>query len=294
MWNSTSPGVATACREPARISRNGCSPAGRGPARRAGPRPRHRSRSRSSAVRPGRGIRPRGPGRPGRRTARAPRRRCPSSGLTTTTRKIAAPVSGAITACGSGPAASASGVTRPSSPSRPRRRGGPALPNRAGLCAEPAGDVEAETAVRGHDAQAVLQLAEPLGAERAGPLCAQVLEDRGRPDQRVDTARGEPDQLAPAVGGVGGALGVAQVSPAGRPSSRQPAWRRRAGARVRSRSRRAGRSPASRSRRRAARPGGPARQARRAASSMSARKPANNSSGSSKPAVCPAAPALPI
>src|SRR5215469_719474 len=205
MWNSTSPGVATACRGPDLISWNGCSPAGRGP----GPASRSHAPAPKPVTQLSLPVRSRNPtarSRPAMspdsaRTASA----LSSSGFTTATRKIAALVSVAITSCGSGAAAPSSGITRLSSTSHPRRRG------RTRSCAKPAGDVEPEPAVRGHRAQAALELAKPLGTEGAGPLRAQILEYRGGPDQRVDAARREPDQLAPAVGGIGGALGVAQV-----------------------------------------------------------------------------------
>ena len=129
-----------------------------------------------------------------------------SPGLSTTTRKIAAPVSGAMTACGSGAAAPVSVVTRPSSTVRAQRAPGswPQVPNQPGTSRRNA-------AARDHRAQVGLERGQPLWSQAAGPLRAQVVEDRRRPGQRVDAERGEPDQLAAAVPGVGGTLGVAEL-----------------------------------------------------------------------------------
>ncbi len=99
MWNNRSPGVETAWRAPARISRNGCSSAGRGsPKRRvhaSDPNPMTQesppSRSRNSTARNSAASSPQND----RRAARLS-----DPGLTVTIRKIAARVSGAETACG--------------------------------------------------------------------------------------------------------------------------------------------------------------------------------------------------
>ena len=98
IWNSRSPGVETAWRAPARISRNGCSSAGRGApnsrSHASEPNPmtqeRPASRSRNSTAR--------------NRPARSPQNertvaRLSGPGLIVTTRKIAARVSGAATGC---------------------------------------------------------------------------------------------------------------------------------------------------------------------------------------------------
>src|SRR5262245_51072693 len=99
MWNKRSPGVATAWRSPARTSRNGCSSAGRGgPNRRShasDPMPmtqdRPGSMSRNSTARNSAERSPQNDRRIARLSA---------PGLTVTTRKIAARVSGADTGCG--------------------------------------------------------------------------------------------------------------------------------------------------------------------------------------------------
>ncbi len=101
MWNSKSPGVETAWRAPARISRNTCSSAGRG-----GPK----SRSHASDPKPTTQERP--PSRSRNSTARNSAARSPQNdrrvarlskpGFTVATRKIAARVSGAATGCGNG------------------------------------------------------------------------------------------------------------------------------------------------------------------------------------------------
>ena len=99
MWNSRSPGVATAWRGPATISWNGCSSAGRGaPNRRSQtsePNAMMQDRCSSGSRNP---------------TERSRAARSPQSvrtavsaaapGATVTTRKIAARVSGAATGCG--------------------------------------------------------------------------------------------------------------------------------------------------------------------------------------------------
>ncbi len=98
MWNSRSPGVETAWRAPARISRKGCNSAGRGcPNRRShapAPKPMTQesppSRSRNSTARTSAARSPQSE----RRTARFS-----GPGLSVATRKIAARVSGAATAC---------------------------------------------------------------------------------------------------------------------------------------------------------------------------------------------------
>ena len=96
MWNSKSPGVETAWRAPARISRNTCNSAGRG-----GPK----SRSHASDPKPMTQERP--PSRSRNSTARNSAERSPQKdrtvarlsgpGFIVTTRKIAARVSGAAT-----------------------------------------------------------------------------------------------------------------------------------------------------------------------------------------------------
>src|ERR1700757_604733 len=98
MWNSRSPGVETAWRAPARISRKGCSSAGRGcPKRRfhaPDPNPMTQesppSRSRNSTARTSAESSPQS-----ERTVA----RFSEPGLSVATRKIAARVSGAATAC---------------------------------------------------------------------------------------------------------------------------------------------------------------------------------------------------
>ena len=110
MWNSKSPGVETAWRAPARISRKGCSSAGRGgPKRRShasDPNPMTQesppSRSRNSTARTSAARSPQNE----RRVARFS-----EPGLSVATRKIAARVSGAATACArAGDLPAASGV----------------------------------------------------------------------------------------------------------------------------------------------------------------------------------------
>lgn len=110
MWNSKSPGVETAWRAAERISRKGCSSAGRGgPKRRShasDPNPRTQesppSRSRNSTARTS--------------AARSPQNertmaRFSDPRLSVATRKMAARVSGAATACArAGNAPAASGV----------------------------------------------------------------------------------------------------------------------------------------------------------------------------------------
>ena len=101
MWNSRSPGVETAWRAPARISRKRCSSAGRGcPKRRShapDPNPMTQesppSRSRNSTARTSAARSPQSE----RRVARFS-----EPGLSVATRKIAARVSGAATACARG------------------------------------------------------------------------------------------------------------------------------------------------------------------------------------------------
>src|ERR1700729_3836716 len=98
MWNSKSPGVETAWRSPARISRNGCSFAGRGAPKR-----------RSHAPDPNPMTQERPPSKSRNSTARNSAARSPQNerrverfsmpGLSVATRKIAARVSGAATAC---------------------------------------------------------------------------------------------------------------------------------------------------------------------------------------------------
>src|SRR5580658_828919 len=98
MWNSKSPGVETAWRAPARISRNTCSSAGRG-----GPK------SRSHASDPKPTTQERSPSRSRNPTARNNAARSPQNdrrdarlskpGFSVATRKIAARVSGAATGC---------------------------------------------------------------------------------------------------------------------------------------------------------------------------------------------------
>src|SRR3984957_11576353 len=98
MWNSTSPGVDGAWRAPARISRNGCSFAGRGgPKRRSHAsdpklmtqeRPPSRSRNSTARNNAERSL------QNDRRAARLSR-----PGFSVATRKMAARVSGAATGC---------------------------------------------------------------------------------------------------------------------------------------------------------------------------------------------------
>ena len=127
MWNSRSPGVATACRGPERISRNGCSPAGRtqpaasllqalwlSPVTQL----RNPSKSRNPTARTSAG-----------RSAMRSRTvsSAASPGLISTTRNAAAPLSGVTTAWGSGAASAAGfGLTWTSFPTagRARVRGG--------------------------------------------------------------------------------------------------------------------------------------------------------------------------
>src|SRR5215471_17787680 len=213
IWNSASPAVATACRGPASISLNGWSSAGLSvPAMRshaAAPKPVTQVRCPSRSRNPTARTRPARSAHRSRTVATLF-----SPGVISTTRKIAAPVSGAATACGSGAAprvndavtACGSGaaappvsvVTRLSSTVRRSST-------------EPLRHVEAEPAERDHRAQVSLECGQPLGAQLAGPLRAQVLEDRRRPGECVDAARGEPDQFAAGVAGVGGAFGIAKL-----------------------------------------------------------------------------------
>jgi hypothetical protein len=67
--------------------------------------------------------------------------------------------------------------------------------------AEPPRHVEAEPALRDHRAQVSLERGQPLRAQAAGPLRAQILEDRRRPGERIDAARGvSPESLEAFLG----------------------------------------------------------------------------------------------
>ena len=107
MWNSRSPGVAMAWRAPARNSRNGCSSAGRGwPNRRSQASEPMPMTQDSPAFEIAKAHRAQQPGEI--RAERPHVARFARPGLMVTTRKIAARVSGADTACGM--AATGSGV----------------------------------------------------------------------------------------------------------------------------------------------------------------------------------------
>ena len=97
MWKSRSPGVETAWRAPARISRNGCSSVGRGGANSrshaSDPTPITQESSASMSRKPTARTSPARPPQMARALAQLA-----SSGLTVTTRKIAARVSGRTTA----------------------------------------------------------------------------------------------------------------------------------------------------------------------------------------------------
>src|SRR5262249_34663150 len=146
-------------------------------------------------------------------------------------------------------------------------------------------DVEAEPAVRGHRAQVGLELAQPFWTQAAGPLRAQVLEDRRGPGQRVDAERGEPDQLAAGVAGVGDAFRAAEPLAPVQRLPRPPCWET-PGGRPTSLAVAPSRPIACIANPWAGRmPGWPRAASSACSASMSARNPPNSSSGSSNPGV---------
>ena len=99
MWNKMSPGVAIAWRAPARNSRNGCNSAGRG-----APKRRSQTSDPKATMQDSRPLRSRNPTARKRFAMSVHKERTAVSasgpGLTVTTRKIAADVSGVATGCG--------------------------------------------------------------------------------------------------------------------------------------------------------------------------------------------------